>query len=686
MVVCPACNSRYEEGISFCPRDGTHVVGEPSRDEVGKVLADRYRIMRKLGEGGMGEVYEAAHIYIEKRFALKLLRKEIMTNHEAVTRFSQEARAASAIGHENIVEIDDFGHLPDGRAYLAMEYLEGQSLADAARSPMDLARALDIVFQVGKGLAAAHAKGIIHRDMKPENVFLSMRSGGRELVKILDFGIAKVSGTDQGRGNLTRTGTIFGTPHYMSPEQALGKPLDHRTDIYSVGVIMYEIFTGAVPFRGESFMAILTQHITAAPMPPHQVAPERQIPESVEQVILRAMAKEPSERYPTMAAMLDDLGEVWREIFGASRPATVPPGSSTLGAPSYGGRSGAVRAAAGGQGSGPARAATPIGQRSGGPARGLRTPVSSSQERGRPPSGGTRKPTPAELAVATTAAASDPLHATLPAIRSSMAQHRTPGDDEEGLEPLPSRSRAPVIAATALVVLAGAAGAYYYFGIVRARTRSAPVVMPAPSPAPPTPVVVTPPAPELAPPAPAPAGPHIVSVLLDSVPPGAAIIRDGKHFSDTPEQIDVADGTTLMVELHRDGYRDLAVMLDPQRGRKLVVRLQRARRGEAHHHAAMPPPPLRPKRVPPPHLAGPAPGPAPAPGPDVGPVTAPAPSPVAPDPTAPVPPTVPPTVIAPPPVTGPVVVPPAPLEPGRKRKKDPYERLDKAEEPIDPYR
>src|SRR5262249_2612646 len=210
MVVCPACNARYEEGVTFCPRDGTHVVNDNSDSEVGNILADRYRILRKLGEGGMGEVYEAAHIYIEKRFALKLLRKEIMSNPEAVTRFHQEARAASGIGHENIVEIDDFGRLPDGRAYLAMEYLEGASLAEAVRSPIPVARGLDIIMQVCRGLAAAHGKGIIHRDMKPENVFL-IHKEERELVKILDFGIAKVAGADASSPHLTRTGTIFGT-------------------------------------------------------------------------------------------------------------------------------------------------------------------------------------------------------------------------------------------------------------------------------------------------------------------------------------------------------------------------------------------------------------------------------------------------------------------------------------------
>src|SRR6185503_5699212 len=290
--VCPACNARYAPDVAFCSRDGTPLVSDPGAmgaDLVGKILADRYRVVRLIGEGGMGQVYEAQHVNINKRFALKLLRPEIVSNGEAVARFRQEAWASSSIGHENIVEIEDFATLPSGAVYLAMEFLEGLPLSERMRRdpPLTFAESLDVMLQVVSGLAAAHDKGIVHRDMKPENVFLGMKYG-RPLVKILDFGIAKVSGAE-GNKSLTRTGTIFGTPHYMSPEQALGKPLDLRADIYSVGVIMYEVFTGRVPFEAESFMGILTKHITSDPKRPTEVSPDRGIPPEVEAVILKAM-------------------------------------------------------------------------------------------------------------------------------------------------------------------------------------------------------------------------------------------------------------------------------------------------------------------------------------------------------------------------------------------------------------
>lgn len=316
-MVCPACNTRYDEGGAFCSRDGTPLVKNPDAhktDLVGQILADRYRVVRLVGEGGMGQVYEAQHVNINKRFALKLLRPEIVSNAEAVARFRQEAWASSSIGHENIIEIEDFATLPSGAVYLAMEFLDGQPLSERMReeTPIGFGEALDVMLQVASGLSAAHDKSIVHRDMKPENVFLAQKYG-RPLVKILDFGIAKVSGAE-GNKSLTRTGTIFGTPHYMSPEQALGKPLDHRADIYSVGVIMYELFTGKVPFEAESFMGILTKHITTQPTPPTQVAPERNIAPAIEAVILRALAKEPEERYQSMAELAGELAAIASEL------------------------------------------------------------------------------------------------------------------------------------------------------------------------------------------------------------------------------------------------------------------------------------------------------------------------------------------------------------------------------------
>jgi eukaryotic-like serine/threonine-protein kinase len=296
---------------------------------IGQVIDNRYRIINKLGEGGMGEVYAAEHVHIEKRVAIKLLRSEIITNEQAVIRFRREAKETSSIGHRNIIAIEDFGTLPDGRIYLAMELLAGLPLNEmlhasvTGQAPLDTGRLLHILIQTGHGLAAAHQKGIVHRDMKPENVFITSGDDGQDVPKILDFGIAKVSGAD-GNNHLTQTGTIFGTPYYMAPEQALGQQVDHRADIYAVGVIMYECFTGALPFVGESFMGILTQHITAEPAPPGQAARSqgRELHPGIEDIILRAMKKDANERYQSMDELIEALVAVYRQISG--------PGMSTF--------------------------------------------------------------------------------------------------------------------------------------------------------------------------------------------------------------------------------------------------------------------------------------------------------------------------------------------------------------------
>ena len=285
---------------------------------VGEVLDGRYRVIKKLGEGGMGEVYAAEHIHIEKKVAIKLLRPEIVSNQEAVTRFRQEARSASSIGHRNIIGIDDFGQLGDGRIYLCMELLDGAPLNEMIKEPMPADRLLNILIQTGHGLAAAHAKGIVHRDMKPENIFVTRGPNGEDVPKLLDFGIAKVAGQD-GQNNLTRTGTIFGTPFYMAPEQALGQGVDARVDVYAMGVITYEVFSGSLPFRGESFMGILTQHITTEPEPVVQRAAKagRTLPAGLAEVISRAMAKDPEKRYRSMDELVNALVGVYRSLAGA---------------------------------------------------------------------------------------------------------------------------------------------------------------------------------------------------------------------------------------------------------------------------------------------------------------------------------------------------------------------------------
>ena len=298
------------------PPSGSFPQAPAAPSLLGQVLADRYRIVKKLGEGGMGEVYAAEHVHIDKKFAVKLLKAEIVSNAEAVKRFQQEARSSSSIKHRNIIAVDDFGQLPDGRIFMCMELLEGAALNDLIQQPMPADRLLNILIQAGHGLAAAHAKGIVHRDMKPENIFVTFDQSG-DIPKLLDFGIAKVAGND-GQNNLTRTGTIFGTPFYMAPEQALGNPVDARTDVYAMGVIMYECFAGSLPFQSESFMGILTQHITKEPEPVAQraAAAGRALPMGLAEIITRCMQKDPGQRYQTMDELVNALIGVYRTIAG----------------------------------------------------------------------------------------------------------------------------------------------------------------------------------------------------------------------------------------------------------------------------------------------------------------------------------------------------------------------------------
>ncbi len=298
------------------PASGSFPQAPAAPSLVGEVIDGRYRIFKKLGEGGMGEVYAAEHVHIDKKFALKLLKAEIVTNAEAVKRFQQEARSSSSIKHRNIIAVEDFGRLPDGRIYMCMELLGGSALNDMIQQPMAVDRLLNLLIQSGHGLAAAHAKGIVHRDMKPENIYVTQDASG-DVPKLLDFGIAKVAGND-GQNNLTRTGTIFGTPFYMAPEQALGNPVDARTDIYAMGVIMYECFAGTLPFQGESFMGLLTQHITTEPEPVAQRAARagRPLPMGLAEIITRCMQKDPKQRYQTMDELVNALIVVYRTIAG----------------------------------------------------------------------------------------------------------------------------------------------------------------------------------------------------------------------------------------------------------------------------------------------------------------------------------------------------------------------------------
>ena len=328
MRKCNQCGEMYDGAEMFCPVDGAKLVKpggeaitldieatdredyvEPLEDAyIGKVIQGRYKVLNKIGEGGMGVVYVAEHVEIEKKVALKVLRDDFSKRPEVVERFRQEARSASKIGHPHIVDVTDFGQLDDGGVFFAMEHLSGCGLNEICRGEtVPLVRAVTIIEQIARALKAAHEKGIVHRDMKPENVFLIQRDERQDFVKILDFGIAKISDRDNEGKRLTKTGMIFGTPEYMSPEQAAGKELDHRVDVYALGCIMFELFTGEVPYDGDSFMAILTKHMFETIPAIDEVYPQTDVPESVRAVVYKAMAKETEDRYNDMDDLREDL-------------------------------------------------------------------------------------------------------------------------------------------------------------------------------------------------------------------------------------------------------------------------------------------------------------------------------------------------------------------------------------------
>jgi tRNA A-37 threonylcarbamoyl transferase component Bud32 len=320
---------------------------QPTADPLlGTTVAGRYKVIKLLGEGGMGQVYLAEHSAIEKRIALKVLRAEYAHKGEIVTRFQQEAISASRIKHPNVLDVFDFGQLENGCFYLAMEFLEGNDLADELQRARQLtaARALPIAMQICRALSAAHSKGVVHRDMKPENVFLQRTGDGEEIVKIVDFGIAQLKPSNEEAAaqsthrRLTRTGMIFGTPEYMAPEQASGKHADLRCDIYAVGIILFELFTGAVPFTGETFLGVLTKHLNEMPPSMRAVYPDLQISPELEGVVQRTLAKDPSYRYQTMNELAQALAGTpegqyaglrgqYSQVMGDGRGSVVPGGA-----------------------------------------------------------------------------------------------------------------------------------------------------------------------------------------------------------------------------------------------------------------------------------------------------------------------------------------------------------------------
>jgi serine/threonine-protein kinase len=303
-LACPECGSNYLQGVKFCAECG---VSLGSVDLDLGTLVGSYRLIEVLGEGGMGRVYVAEHVKLGRRVAIKKLRSELASNPTAVARFFSEARAVNRISHDNIVEITDFLEQPGGDNYIIMELLKGEDLAHRLQRKriLPLPRAFDIAAQTASALSAVHAAGMIHRDLKPDNIYLIERGGSPDFVKVLDFGVAKLTDA-KGRGEIavhvTAAGQIIGTPEYMSPEQAGGMAVDFRTDIYALGVILYEMITGDLPFQAKSFGELLIQHMTSpVELPSFSPGLPYGIQTGRDQLLLDLLAKNPKDRPRSMA-------------------------------------------------------------------------------------------------------------------------------------------------------------------------------------------------------------------------------------------------------------------------------------------------------------------------------------------------------------------------------------------------
>jgi serine/threonine protein kinase len=314
MQVCPECGREYEDEVEYCPHDAAqvrevqHDGSEDERDSlVGRLLDGRWRIQEKFGEGGMGSIYIASQESVGREVVIKTLRTGLSDSEEFTDRFWREAKVTTTINHPHCVTILDYGETEDGTLYLAMEFLDGEPLADRMeRGHIPLVEILEIGKQIASALAAAHQREIVHRDLKPDNIYLLDISDGSTFVKVLDFGISKDLSSED---NLTQTGQLFGTPQYMSPEQSQDGELDGRTDLYSLGCILYELLAEQPPFTGDSPTSILLAHVQRDVSPLGEVA-SREIPSRLEDLVVRLLAKDPEDRPQTATEVRQILGDI----------------------------------------------------------------------------------------------------------------------------------------------------------------------------------------------------------------------------------------------------------------------------------------------------------------------------------------------------------------------------------------
>ena len=326
MKTCPVCSTEYPDDVKFCANDGqTLRAATPTADLVGQVVADRYHVLQKLGEGGMGQVYLAEHVKMGRRSAIKVMNPSMVHDPDAVARFNREAANASRITHPNVCAIYDFGETPDGTIYLAMEFIEGEPLTDvlAREGALPVHRAGHIVLQVADALQAAHDLGIVHRDLKPENIMISRGRDGSALVKVVDCGIAKAVGGDDSQ-KVTKTGLVVGTPEFMSPEQLSGDPLDGRSDLYSLALVLFKTLTGKLPFEATTVQETMIKRLTDEPLKLAEARPDLQFPTGLQETLDAALARSPVDRYQSAAKFATDAAAVLGLGRGAAPGALIP--------------------------------------------------------------------------------------------------------------------------------------------------------------------------------------------------------------------------------------------------------------------------------------------------------------------------------------------------------------------------
>jgi serine/threonine-protein kinase len=298
--ICPTCGTEYPSDERFCPRDGTALRAQDGGTEIiGSIIADRYHVIKKLGEGGMGRVYLAEQVKMGRMSAVKVMNRRLAQDPDAISRFNREAANASRISHQNVAQVYDFGETSEGLIYLAMEFVEGEPLTDILRRSGALPpeRAAEIVRQTAEALAVAHDMGIVHRDLKPDNIMITRARDGSDLVKVVDFGIAKAMNVEAQK--VTRTGLVVGTPEYMSPEQIAGDPLDGRSDIYSLALVAFNILTGRLPFLSKTAQESVIMRLTEPPRRLAEIRPEIPWSDAVQAVMDRALQRDAALRYPS---------------------------------------------------------------------------------------------------------------------------------------------------------------------------------------------------------------------------------------------------------------------------------------------------------------------------------------------------------------------------------------------------